>query len=292
MTRNRVTTDQVHSELRAHSVEPAFDAYTGPRQPLAFLCSCPERRPGAITFRALHYQGVLPLCPVCRRIAQQDRMRANRQDRAPASPAKADTDVGSRDSRQRVRTADRVAALFAAQGTRPLDAYVNQATPMRFVCAGPCGGNTHEITWAALRAGQIPRCPACRDAARPRGETHHRWNADLTDAQRNRIRNAADRRWEQAVLRAHNHSCVITGRRGAAPHHLFDHSSHPELRLLFQNGVCLTRRLHREFHDAYGYGGNTHAQFVTFYEAHTGRTCPIPDPLDLDLDPGTWEFVA
>jgi hypothetical protein len=35
---------------------------------------------------------------------------------------------------------------------------------------------------------------------------------------------------------------------------------------------------------------NTRAQFVQFYEAVTGRTCPVPDPLS--LGPDLREFVT
>jgi hypothetical protein len=291
MTRTRFTVTEVRAELRAHGVEPAFDTYANPSQPLAFLCFCPEGRPGTITFRALHYQNVRPLCPDCRRGAQQARMRANRRDqKSPTPPGKTDTDVGNHNALQRADIAARIVALFVEHGARPLDPYVNQSTPMRFVCGGPCGGNIQQITPVALRSGRLPRCRSCQAAARRRGPDHHRYNPDLTDADRARPRTAADRRWENAVRQAHNDTCVISNRRGTAPHHLYDHSSHPELRLVLQNGVCLTRKLHREFHDAFGYGGNTHAQFLTFYETLTGSACLIPDPLS--LDPGLREFVT
>lgn len=278
MPRPRFTAADVKAELRANGVEPAFDGYIGPGQPLPFLCSCSDRRPGTITFRALHYQGIRPLCPACRHSAQADRMRINRRAPAPMSASLSEAPG----SAIRDATQHRVASAFAAHGARPLDAYVDQTTPIRFVCAGSCGGIVHTITWAALRTGRIPRCPACQADARPWGDTHPRYNPDRSDAERAQTRTAADRRWENAVRHAHNDTCLITRRHGTAAHHIYGYDTHPQLRLVLQNGVCLTHHLHREFHDIYGYGNNTHAQFVRFYEIRTGFICTIIDIIDLN----------
>ena len=279
MPQTRFTTANVVAAFWAHGAEPTFTSYTGPSQRLTFLCSCPESRPGETTFRALHYQGVIPQCAECRTIARQDRMRANRR----VSAASTSPEAAPRTDRGEV-IAEKYRLLFAQHGVTPLSDYEDAKAPIYFVCSGrECGGARHEIMPAALRKGQVPRCPSCQKASRPRGEGHYRFDPRRTAEQRARDRSAADKAWEVAVLREASNICVVTGRIGRAPHHLYGHAGFPELRLLRQNGVCLTRRLHDEFTARHRAGRNTHADFVAFYEKKTGRPCPILDPMLLTL---------
>ena len=276
MPNTRFTTANVIAEFRAHGVEPTFTSYTGPSQRLGFLCSCTERRPGETTFRALHNQGAVPRCPECRTVARQKILRENRRVSAPSAAPKA----RPRTDRREV-IAEKYGRLFAQHGVTPLSDYEDPNTPIHFVCPGrECGGIRHSIMPAALRSGQVPRCPSCQKAARPRGANHYRWNDERTPEEREKDRSKA---WEVAVLRAYAYVCVITGRIGRAPHHLYGHAAFPEYRLLLQNGVCLTRRLHDEFTARHRDGRNTYADFAAFYQEKTGRVCPIIDPMSVRL---------
>lgn len=276
MPNTRYSTAAVIAEFRAHGAEPTFTSYTGPSQRLTFLCSCPDRRPGETTFRALHYQGVAPRCPECRTLARQGRILGNRRtpSTSPAPKARPPTDRGE-------VVAEKYRLLFVQHGVEPLSEYGGARTPIIFMCPGrECGGARHSIMPAALRNGQVPRCPSCQKAARPRGSAHHRWNDARSPEERENDRSKA---WEAAVLRAHNTRCVITRRVGRAPHHMYGHAGYPGFRLLLQNGVCLTRTLHDEFTARHRDGRNTYADFAAFFEEKTGRACTIPDPMSLRM---------
>lgn len=203
-------------------------------------------------------------------MAKQDRMLANRRTlpstRKPLpGPSK------------RQFTVERYRQLFIEHGVTPSADYINGKTPIPFTCHGRnCSGGLGAIMPAALRSGRVPHCRLCQEVNRPRGEDHPRWNPVRPPEEREDDRSRA---WETAVLRAHDDTCVITGRIGRAPHHIYGHAGFPELRLPLQNGVCLTRRLHDEFTARHPDGRNTYADFVAFFEEKTGRPCPIPDPM-------------
>ena len=271
MLNPRFSITDVLAEFRTHGVEPTFTSYTGPNQRLRFLCSCPEHRSGETTFRAVHNQGIVPRCPVCKLLARQDRMRANRRVQVRPARQRLATEP---DKRQAI--VERYRRLFAEHGVTPLADYTDGKTSIPFICNGSCGGLRAEITPAALRRGQVLRCFSCQEASRPRGEHHPRWDPDRPPEERESDRSKA---WETAVLLAHNDICVITRRIGRAPHHIYGHAGFPELRLLLQNGVCLTRRLHDEFTARHPDGQNTYADFVAFFEEKTGRRCTILDPM-------------
>ena len=272
MSPPRYSLIEVLNEFRAHGVEPTFASYTDPNQRLAFLCSCTEHRPGETTFRAVHHQGIIPKCPICKLLARQDRMRANRRVQVRPAPPKA---APGPDKRQAI--VERYRRIFAEHGVTPLADYIDGKTTIPFQCRGTeCNGGLGAIIPAALRRGQVPRCYSCQEANRARGEDHPRWDPDRPPEEREGDRSKA---WEAAVLEAHDDTCVITGRIGRAPHHIYGHAGFPELRLLLQNGVCLTRRLHDEFTARHPDGQNTYADFVAFFEEKTGRRCDIPDPM-------------
>ncbi|RYC30304.1 hypothetical protein D3273_19235 [Lichenibacterium minor] len=274
MSRHRFSTADVLAAFRTHGVEPTFTSYTDPSQRLSFLCACPERSPGETTFRAVHYQRIVPLCPKCKTEDRQDRMRANRRVLALSSTPKARSAVD-----RHAAVVERYRQLFAEHGVTPLADYLGRATPIPFVCRGSCNALRGSIMPAALRGGQVPRCRKCQDAIRLRGEDHPRWNDERTPKERAGDRTAHDKRWDKEVVRAHQGMCVITGDPGTAPHHIYAWISYPELRHLLQNGTCLTEKLHVEFTARFPDGRNTHADFVAFYEEKTGCPCPIPDPM-------------
>lgn len=58
---------RVHAYFREHGATPQFDTYPGKNtDPLPFLCSCPERRWGTVTWMSLNQNGgIVPRCEVC-----------------------------------------------------------------------------------------------------------------------------------------------------------------------------------------------------------------------------------
>jgi hypothetical protein len=85
----------------------------------------------------------------------------------------------------------------------------------------------------------------------------------------------ADYEWKNAVRKRCGYACVITQERVKktvkngkpqrfACHHLESFDVNPDLRYEPTNGVFLKWEIHSAFHDEYGYGRNTEAQFVKF----------------------------
>jgi 5-methylcytosine-specific restriction endonuclease McrA len=72
--------------------------------------------------------------------------------------------------------------------------------------------------------------------------------------------------WRRAVYERDNCTCQVTGRRGCLleAHHIESYDVNPDLRLDENNGVTLSREVHREFHRRYGKGRNTRAQYEEF----------------------------
>jgi hypothetical protein len=73
-------------------------------------------------------------------------------------------------------------------------------------------------------------------------------------------------RWALEVKRRDHYTCVICGRKGVAlnSHHLNAWADYPAERYDVDNGVCLCQTCHDKFHDTYGKGKNTIAQFKEF----------------------------
>ena len=86
---------------------------------------------------------------------------------------------------------------------------------------------------------------------------------------------------DKAVLEADHYTCQHkhynddgtefwfhdpTGRELQA-HHIYPWRRNPHLRFDPQNGICLCRRHHQEFHDRYGKFGNTWPQLKKYLES-------------------------
>lgn len=73
-------------------------------------------------------------------------------------------------------------------------------------------------------------------------------------------------RWSQEVKRRDNYACVICNRKGVAlnSHHMNAWAHFPTERYDVGNGVTLCTFHHDDFHDKYGRGKNTEAQFKEY----------------------------
>lgn len=74
---------------------------------------------------------------------------------------------------------------------------------------------------------------------------------------------------EQAVLKQSNFRCFLTNLKTTATdplvcHHIYSWCDNINFRYAVSNGVALKRSVHKKFHDHYGFGKNTLAQFKSF----------------------------
>ena len=62
------------------------------------------------------------------------------------------------------------------------------------------------------------------------------------------------------------YTCVSCGKKIYDPvfHHLYSVNTHKELACKIDNGVTLCKKCHKNFHNIYGYGNNTPAQFIDY----------------------------
>ncbi|MFS0643688.1 SANT/Myb-like DNA-binding domain-containing protein [Siminovitchia sp. 179-K 8D1 HS] len=105
--------------------------------------------------------------------------------------------------------------------------------------------------------------------------------------------------WKKDSMEFHNYTCVLTGKNFDEIHHLYsfreivqetldeldwqygktlEECSEDELEVLRETiiknnkkyglGVCLTKEVHKLYHDLYGYGGNTPEQFEEFMQKY------------------------
>lgn len=111
------------------------------------------------------------------------------------------------------------------------------------------------------------KCSALYYAPSKSGEKAWNWNADLTEEERIFGRDYKEyEHWRNFVFEKYQHTCDICNIKGGdlVAHHLNGYNWDIENRINVDNGVCLCKNHHKEFHNIYGYGNNTIEQFKEF----------------------------
>lgn len=157
-------------------------------------------------------------------------------------------------------------------------------------CVCDCGATT--VSWGAhLRSGHTSSCGCFNQEqvrasikwkeSRRRGPAHHNWNPNFTEKDRADRRSLPEiKEWLKAVLRQHNYTCNLCGKRGGklAAHHLNGYNWAIDQRTEVDNGVPLCPPCHKEFHDEYGLGNNTTEQYEEFKKLRR-QYSQVPHPL-------------
>jgi len=89
--------------------------------------------------------------------------------------------------------------------------------------------------------------------------------------EKDRIRKSIEYRiWRNSVFELYDYTCQKTEIKGGkiVAHHIQNFEDYPELRLAIDNGIVLSEKSHREFHQKYGKKNNTREQLEEFL----GRT--------------------
>lgn len=126
---------------------------------------------------------------------------------------------------------------------------------------------------------QVYPCEKCHRHAFM-GENNPTWNPNLTEEDRilgrkikcNETGIGIDE-WRKMVYERDNYTCVITGIIGQKlnAHHLNGWHWCNDGRFDINNGVTLSKTIHKEFHKIYGIRNNTREQFEEFYFNKTGK---------------------
>jgi len=112
------------------------------------------------------------------------------------------------------------------------------------------------------------RCRKCA-IERNSGKNHYKYNHNLTEEEREIGRKYPEYgEWRIEVYERDDYICIISGIRGGdlVAHHLESYDKNIELRLVLSNGVTMSKEKHDLFHNIYGKGNNTTAQFQEFQE--------------------------
>ncbi len=122
------------------------------------------------------------------------------------------------------------------------------------------------------------RCRTCQ-YINYRGPSGPCWKHTLTEADRQKDRNLVPgySDWRKAVYERDDYTCRICNKKGGRlnAHHVYSYNTHPELRMSVDNGICLCKQCHAEFHSYFKRGSNTLDQFQWFVLRKIGTTLDI-----------------
>ena len=111
-------------------------------------------------------------------------------------------------------------------------------------------------------------CPKC---TKLKGENHPNWDSTISDKDRVYKRGYKFIVWSKAIKDVANYKCDICNDGGyLESHHLESYAVKKELRYDLDNGVCLCRECHYNFHQDYGYKNSTKEQYLNFKGLQNG----------------------
>ena len=132
-----------------------------------------------------------------------------------------------------------------------------------------CDNNVFKMTPSDFIQGR--RCPKC-GLLNKTGKYHWKHNPNLTEEQRQRrdMFNGEIRKWRDKVYARDNYTCQRCFEHGGElnAHHLNSWDKHPEERFDLTNGITLCVDCHKQFHSLYGYGNNTHIQYIEYSKTY------------------------
>ena len=112
-------------------------------------------------------------------------------------------------------------------------------------------------------------CPKCA-IKRRMGSNNCRYNPNITDEEREVGRNYSNyKEWRTKCFERDNYTCQVTGEKGTRleVHHIYSYDNNKELRLDINNGITISKEIHKQFHSIYGYGNNTLEQWEEFIKS-------------------------
>lgn len=132
-----------------------------------------------------------------------------------------------------------------------------------YKCKCDCGKEC--LVWSAhLRNGHTQSC-GCYGIERAAtvnkklltgqtGKKSRRYDFSITDEQRGKHRGDESKKWSKNILQKYKFTCQKCGVFGKKlhAHHLDSYAKNPDKRLNIDNGVCLCKNCHKEYHSTFG----------------------------------------
>lgn len=99
-------------------------------------------------------------------------------------------------------------------------------------------------------------------------ENHWNWKGGVNPINDTVRKSLEYKLWNDAVFARDGYTCQKYGTKGGElhAHHILNFSSHPELRFAINNGITLSKKAHKEFHNKYGNKNNTEEQLLEFLD--------------------------
>lgn len=99
-----------------------------------------------------------------------------------------------------------------------------------------------------------------------KGEKAYNWAGGVNSPKAQLRRRDVYILWRKACLERDSYTCQKTKESGIDldVHHIKSYSEFPELRLVVENGITLSKKAHRLFHKIYGIRNNTREQMEEF----------------------------
>ena len=97
-------------------------------------------------------------------------------------------------------------------------------------------------------------------------ENNVNWKGGVTSKREQERKRTDMKEWRKACFERDNYTCQKYGVRtgGLTVHHINNFSEYPELQTDINNGITLSKKAHKEFHDKYGYTNNNLEQLQEF----------------------------
>jgi hypothetical protein len=101
-----------------------------------------------------------------------------------------------------------------------------------------------------------------------KGSKSYLWKGGITPENIKARTSLEMRLWRKACYERDNFTCQKYGVRtgGLNVHHINNFSEFPELRTSIENGITLSEKAHKEFHNKYGFRNNTREQLEEFLQ--------------------------
>ena len=128
------------------------------------------------------------------------------------------------------------------------------------------GIKTEKPSWNKGTKGIMKAWNKGKKCPKISGKNNCNWKGGITPKREQERKRLEVKLWRKSCFERDNFTCQKYGVRtgGLVVHHINNFSEFPELQTAIKNGITLSEKAHKEFHDRYGYKHNTKEQLLEF----------------------------